>query len=286
MTNASTCFFPDGTVAPRDTPCHDPFLRGGASACCAESDVCLDNNLCLAQSGPEIITRGSCTDWRWLSPECPQYCPDVEPSNGCDIHVAYTTPDHVIKFCCNLGIIVSNNTCYIPTKGSAEPFSVDAGLVIYNRTSGSTSPNITDTVTTTIIATKTTTVPVTTSPPPISSSSSERHAAIAASMSALLGAAFLISLIFLWQQGKGAKASRKEAQDWKAKYLHLFNAKTLSSPLDVSDSQSVRELRGGNRLELDGQMHGAYQLEGRQVNEMEGTQASSFTNERGHVRYG
>ena len=76
MTNGSTCFFPDGTVAPRDTPCHDPLLSGGASACCAGSDVCLDNNLCLAQSGPEIITRGSCTDWKWLSSECPQYCPD------------------------------------------------------------------------------------------------------------------------------------------------------------------------------------------------------------------
>ena len=39
-------------------------------------------------------------------------------------------------------------------------------------------------------------------------------------------------------------------------------------------------------MELDGQMDGAYQLEDRQVNEMDGTQVGSFTNERGHVRYG
>ena len=93
-------------------------------------------------------------------------------------------------------------------------------------------------------------------------------------------------MIFLWRQGKGAKAARKEAQDWKAKYLHLFNTKTLSSPLGVSELQSVRQLQGGKRMELDGQMHGAYQLEGRQVNELDGTQVGSFTNERGHVRHG
>ena len=105
-------------------------------------------------------------------------------------------------------------------------------------------------------------------------------------MSALLGAAFLISLLFLWRQGKGAKSARKEAQDWRAKYWHLFNTQTLLSPLGVSEPQSVRQLQGGNGKELAGQMHGAHQLEGRQVNELDGTQAGRFTNERGHVRYG
>ena len=105
-------------------------------------------------------------------------------------------------------------------------------------------------------------------------------------MSALLGAAFLTSLLFLWRQGKGAKAARKNAQDWQAKYWHLFNTKALSSPLGVSEPQSVRELQGRSRMELDGQMHGARQLEGRQVNELDGTQAGIFTNERGSVRYG
>ena len=90
-------------------------------------------------------------------------------------------------------------------------------------------------------------------------------------MSALLGAAFLISLLFLWRQGKGAKTARKEAQDWKAKYLHLFNTKILPSPLGVSEPQSIYQLQGRNREELDSQMHGAYQLDGRQINELDGT---------------
>ena len=76
MTNAQTCYYPDGSVAPPDTPCHSPSVGDGASACCNHGDVCLDNNLCLAQSSGELITRGSCTDETWQSPECSQYCSD------------------------------------------------------------------------------------------------------------------------------------------------------------------------------------------------------------------
>ena len=76
MASAPTCYFPDGSQSPRDTPCHTPSVGDGASACCAYSDICLDNNLCLAQSGAEVITRGSCTDETWQSPECSQYCAD------------------------------------------------------------------------------------------------------------------------------------------------------------------------------------------------------------------
>ena len=78
MTNAQTCYSPDGSVMARDTPCHSPSIGDGASACCDHGDVCLDNNLCLAQGGGELISRGSCTDHTWQSPECSQYCSDGE----------------------------------------------------------------------------------------------------------------------------------------------------------------------------------------------------------------
>ena len=72
---AQTCYFPDGSVAGRDTPCRAP-TSDQASACCAYSDICLDNNLCLGQNGSQSISRGSCTDQTWHSSECPQYCQD------------------------------------------------------------------------------------------------------------------------------------------------------------------------------------------------------------------
>lgn len=76
MANAQTCYFPDGSVADRDTPCNSNATNYGVSACCAHMDICLDNHLCLAQSGEEVITRGTCTDRTWQSSGCSQYCAD------------------------------------------------------------------------------------------------------------------------------------------------------------------------------------------------------------------
>ena len=76
MANTQTGYFPDGSVANDDAPCHSASIDDEQNACCFVFDICLNNNPCLAQIGPQIITRGSCTDKSWLSPECSQYCPD------------------------------------------------------------------------------------------------------------------------------------------------------------------------------------------------------------------
>lgn len=73
--SAQTCFFPNGDVSSRDTPCR-ALPSDQASACCAYMDVCLDNGLCLAQQDNEVVSRGSCTDSTWQSDTCPQYCQD------------------------------------------------------------------------------------------------------------------------------------------------------------------------------------------------------------------
>ena len=72
---AQTCYFPDGSVSTDDAPCR-ASSSDQPSPCCKPTDVCLDNALCLAQSGPEGVSRGSCTDKTWQSSECPQYCQD------------------------------------------------------------------------------------------------------------------------------------------------------------------------------------------------------------------
>lgn len=76
LVDAQTCYYPDGSVSSHDTPCHSLLIGDEASACCGYLDVCLDNGLCLAQAGAELVSRGSCTDQTWQSPECSQYCSD------------------------------------------------------------------------------------------------------------------------------------------------------------------------------------------------------------------
>ena len=74
MANLPTCYFPSGAPSP-STSCR---LEAGESAFCAHTDICLSNGLCLAQGGFELISRGSCTDGSWQSPECPQYKPIIQ----------------------------------------------------------------------------------------------------------------------------------------------------------------------------------------------------------------
>ena len=83
MVNAQTCYFPDGSKSPNDRPCHSSSIDDRPSACCDPVDLCLNNGLCLAQWGGEVISRGSCTDRSWQSPECSQYCADGKSITQC-----------------------------------------------------------------------------------------------------------------------------------------------------------------------------------------------------------
>lgn len=72
--DAQKCYFPDGSES-NYTPCR-PQSSDQASACCLPIDICLDNSLCLAQTGYGALSRGSCTDATWQSDDCPRYCQD------------------------------------------------------------------------------------------------------------------------------------------------------------------------------------------------------------------
>ena len=86
--SAAICYYPDKeTVAPQDTPCSDSTSQ---STCCGQGYACLSNHICIA-TGDELekanatkYIRGSCTDQRWRSSECPLFCidPDVDNLTG------------------------------------------------------------------------------------------------------------------------------------------------------------------------------------------------------------
>lgn len=257
MANAQTCYFPNGLISPSDTPCHSPSSANGASACCAYSDICLDNQLCLSQSGPAWITRGSCTDETWQSPGCSQNCSDVNPS-GSAVIFPINSQDQAL-FCCSQPNTTTNK-CTVGTRGSTAPFYIEAGLVIFNRTSGSTSSNATNTGTVTVTATTTAlTLPSNASSVhnTLSSLSSSREEAIGAGIGVPLGLALFIMLGLLWRQTRQKQGLRKDVQTWEGRYADLKNTK----PVELGEAEHqpptvyppVHQLPGWSPDELDDQ---------------------------------
>jgi hypothetical protein len=81
---SSTCYFPDSSVSPQDTPCEDTTEQ---STCCGQGYACLSNHICMA-TGDEIqnpsatlYVRGSCTDPSWRSSDCPLFCINPDTPN-------------------------------------------------------------------------------------------------------------------------------------------------------------------------------------------------------------
>lgn len=269
MTSAEACYYPDGSVAALDTPCHSSSTGGGASACCTYPDICLDNKLCLAQGGVSdaaVISRGSCTDQTWKSSGCSQYCADVDPSGYAFVHLYEMNPNPV--FCCS-PVDSLNNTCVDITKGSAVPFFVPAGHVIFNRTSGSTSPNITNTATVTVTATtpalaltsNSSSVHVASSSSSSPSSPSNEEVAIGAGMGVPLGLALLVTLGLLWRQRIYKQSLERDVQTWEGRYRELAKDKLVN--VGGSKYQQPHELLDWHSDQLDCQPSElTYQLEG------------------------
>ncbi|KAK4196888.1 hypothetical protein QBC40DRAFT_3836 [Triangularia verruculosa] len=66
------CFYPGGGESLDDVPCD---ADAEVSVCCGSSasgGACLSNKLCMGTDGK--MSRGSCTDKTFLSPECPNFC--------------------------------------------------------------------------------------------------------------------------------------------------------------------------------------------------------------------
>ena len=157
-----------------------------------------------------------------------------------------------VFFCCG-NLDPANNTCLTSTHGSSAPFYIEPGPVIYNRTSGSTSPNSTQI--TTVVLTSTATA---CSQSSHITSSSRRDIAIASSVSAVLGLALLVTLVFFWRLRNQRQAVSRDVQTWKQKYSDLMD--TQAATVGVAQHQTPHQLHGWHPEELDDQPHVLAQL--------------------------
>ncbi|CAF9941274.1 hypothetical protein IMSHALPRED_002501 [Imshaugia aleurites] len=202
----------------------------------------------------------------------------VNTDNGAAIHPVYV--DNQYMFCCLYGDRPGNNTCFESTKGSISPFAVEAGLVIYNRTSGSTTPiNDTSTETTTTTVTITATVAasefasVSTHPSVCntSTSSSRKGEAIGAAMGGLLGLVIIIALCLLWRQRWQKQSSRKDVQILQEeKYTESMN--TSNEAPTEAEHRTPHQDESWNSHQLEGQGYVTYcsagEVDGAPVYEM------------------
>ena len=178
-----------------------------------------------------------------------------------------------LHFCCG-DIDSSSNRCSVSTRGSATPFRVTAGKVIFNRTTGSTLANSIDVITVTVssstlvaatvsstnapltITTVSSTPPAYTNSPP----SSEKSTKVGLGVGLPLGLAFLGTLALLWRQRTRELGARTEARSWKEKYDELKKEKR------------------GDVTGADGQMHELHEscrpneIGGRHIYEMVGNE--------------
>ena len=191
-------------------------------------------------------------------------------------------------FCC--GPLKSSNTCKQSTRGTFTPFKLNAGRVVFNRTSGSIYPNTSDT--TTVTATSTTTLTTTATPAtnlttcpnpstatpatnlttcPNPSTSSNKVTAVGAGVSIPLGLALLGASGLLWSQRSRA---RREARVWEEKYdklrkeqQHGGSAGCVEGPIQElggsvgSVEGPTQELGGWRPDEIDGRL--VYEIAGR-----------------------
>ena len=265
---AQTCYFPNGSPALADAPCASVNSDQGV-ACCNKADICLDNHLCYDQSGDGLVSRGSCTDQQWKSSGCPQTCADSEisrcpsrrlsPVTSCSarpiantslflvttdngqplIPISYQTTNAAMNsYCCGFGYDPASNQCMNSTQGSFAPVNVTTGKVIYNRTSGSISPNITDSVvsavtitaTSTALATGTIFATVATHTAlPSGALSSGGAAALGAGLGIPLGLALLGALGMLWREKRNSKDLKRHVDACRRAETAAISAPRLLS---------------------------------------------------------
>ena len=186
-------------------------------------------------------------------------------------------------FCCG-NFDPANNSCLTSTHGSSRPFEIGSAMVINNRTSGSVTPNSTETTTvvvtstvtalsesattgTTLNDTTTTNTETATAATACSKSShiassspwSRADIATASSVSALLGLALLVTLGFFWRLRKQRQKLSKAVEEWKVKYSGLMEPQAAT--VGGVGHQKPQQLHGCHTGELEGQSRLPAQLE-------------------------
>ena len=172
------------------------------------------------------------------------------------------------------------DTCTISTKRSKSPFSIPAGHVIYNRTSGSTSPNNAETVSATTTVTATATVTASISSSTYTAPSSRKNIAIATGISGFLDLVLLIAIELLWKQGKHKRNVSKDMRTRQEKYTEM---KKIVELVEKQQYQASHQVLGSKPGELDEPQHLSRHLRAGEAGEVDGAQLYKLAEKAGRA---
>lgn len=176
-------------------------------------------------------------------------------------------------FCCGPGYFDSSSgTCVNSTRGSDAPFPIDEGYVIFNRSSGSTSPNSTATVTSTVtlagatlksatttvtlagatVKSVTTTATIAAGTAALRSPISDRGSTVGVAVGVPLGIGIIGCVSMLLRQKREANKLREGNKDWEERYTALLKSKmeTLRGEETPNNRQRCYQLEDATIGEL------------------------------------
>ncbi|KAI0549244.1 hypothetical protein F4679DRAFT_595985 [Xylaria curta] len=122
------CYYPRGNPSNEDIPCGDGVNH---SHCCGLNSICLSNKLCLHPSGSFELSRGSCTDSTWQSPNCATYCTNVSTNSGIPLALYSFVQSMPSLYCC--GTVALESGRYLGCALSPQPFTLEPGDIIPDR---------------------------------------------------------------------------------------------------------------------------------------------------------
>ncbi|RWA09606.1 hypothetical protein EKO27_g5498 [Xylaria grammica] len=144
--NQQQCYYPQGNPSDSDIPCGDSTSH---SHCCGFESICLSNKLCLHSTGSFELSRASCTDRSWQSPNCPSHCTNVSIDKGIPLGLYSFGNSAPSQYCCGTAVLQRAG----PSLGCAwspQPFTLEPGSIIADRgilkgyvQAGSGNPNST-----------------------------------------------------------------------------------------------------------------------------------------------
>ncbi|KAI1748174.1 hypothetical protein F4782DRAFT_542969 [Xylaria castorea] len=123
------CYYPKGNPSGGDIPCGDGVNH---SHCCGFDYICLSNKLCLHTAGSFELSRGSCTDSTWQSPNCPSHCTNVSIDSGIPLGLYSFGHSMPSRYCCGTAVLKTGSSS-LGCAWSPQPFTLEPGDIIADR---------------------------------------------------------------------------------------------------------------------------------------------------------